>query len=279
MRTLYSLLLAILSISALAQDITGKWTTTTNQYRREAYIGNDFFFIEVYYGDTQIKMHDSFLYMQVNGDQMKRSPQPLKNDFEVRTYTIEEVSQDQLKISENGESTTVTWQNINHEIPDRSPVNYDEYYFNGAIACVSKEGNAGPNNCLNFKKIDMNTTRTEIESMFGEPYQVVEQEGVDNFVYLVPDQEQDSPYFVIMYDEDETPKMLQLTGNIIDDEYAFSGIRLGDAATYIRKRLGEPSRTTEVENGLLLWDYSPFPISFELKGGRVYSIRLSQYEN
>lgn len=272
-------LLLITNFSLNAQNIIGKWVTTSDNYRREAYIGSDYFFIETYYGDTQIKMFESYLYMSIDGETMRRSPRPLhEQPKEVSTYHIDKITKDELIITDVSNKKQTIWTNVDHKAPDKKVLNYNEFYFNGAIACTSEQAETDYNNCLNFKKVNMKTTRKEIEGMFGKPYQVIEQNGEDNYVYLISDQEQDSPYFVIIYDGENTPKTLQLSGNTIGDEYAFSGIRLGDAGTYVKKRLGEPSKSTKIDENMILWSFAPFPISIELKGGLVYSIRLNEYE-
>lgn len=85
------------------------------------------------------------------------------------------------------------------------------------------------------------------------------------------------PYWVIGFDDDRRVVSIQLTGDKRVDEYTFSSLRLGDPDSRVRKVLGEPTETQPVPAiGAEMWSWRPYPISLEIKDGRVYSMRVSQ---
>ncbi len=89
----------------------------------------------------------------------------------------------------------------------------------------------------------------------------------------------DNPPFFVVSVVDERIAALQVSGPADTtglDNLSFSGIGLGSTAEQVRKRFGAPLRTTtgstpESE----MWSYAPWPFSFEIAGGKVTSVRIS----
>jgi hypothetical protein len=85
------------------------------------------------------------------------------------------------------------------------------------------------------------------------------------------------PYWVIGFDEDRRVVSIQLTGDKRIDRYTFSSLRLGDPESRVHRILGEPTEKQEVSKvGAEMWSWRPYPVTLEIKDGRVYSMRVSQ---
>jgi hypothetical protein len=84
------------------------------------------------------------------------------------------------------------------------------------------------------------------------------------------------PYWVIGFDRQRVIS-IQITGDLLVDQYAFSSIRVGDPESRVLLLLGPPEFSQPVSQvGGDMWGYSPYPVTFEIKNGRVYSMRVSE---
>ncbi len=150
----------------------------------------------------------------------------------------------------------------------------DQFYFNGSIGCVSTNNQIDFNNCLNFGSVSILSSIEEIESLIGKPYTTVKKEGTDYFIYLIPSDLETSPYLAVSLNENGYLNTIQLTGDKSFDNFAFSGIRLGDYFTMVENRLGKPSSIQSLDEQTEIWSYYPHHISIEIKDKLVYSIKL-----
>ena len=72
---------------------------------------------------------------------------------------------------------------------------------------------------------------------------------------------------------------MQFTGDSTPLPLDFSGLRLGDPTTRVLAQLGPPETRGEFDDSAMglkgeWWDWGSNAISFEIIGGRIYSIRL-----
>lgn len=163
--------------------------------------------------------------------------------------------------------------------PELAP---NEFRRAGAtLACVTSEEPEGPSGmrgCLRMGPLQIGMSLFEVSRELGEPYRVVEQGGATLRVYVISvDVPPNSPlpYWVVGF-RDGRVSSIQMTGERGDDGLAFSSIRLGDPKARVVEILGEPYMTRDVDDVKAeFWGYSPFPISLEVKAGKVYSIRIS----
>lgn len=153
-------------------------------------------------------------------------------------------------------------------------------YLNGSIACVTTsipDPEEGYLDCLHIGDVRMKMKAKGIEKIFGEPYQVIDNENTQSRIYLLPTDGDKYPYLVVTYKKNKVDA-IQLTGVSTTIDIDFSSIRLGDNEAVVKEILGPPSDISEVEqiNGIK-WSYNPFPISIEFIDTKVYSIRI--YDN
>lgn len=155
----------------------------------------------------------------------------------------------------------------------------DHFLYTGStIACLSNQVDvpeSGYLNCLHIGDIQMEMTLDEVETRLGKPYDVMKNEENENRIYVLPASDDlPVPYVVVTYVNDKVDA-IQLTGVGTDSNLDFSSLQLGDNIEIVKKRLGSPSGTSEVQdiNGIK-WTYYPFPISIEFVKDKVYSIRI-----
>ena len=143
------------------------------------------------------------------------------------------------------------------------------------------EGEMPPwRDCLRIGPVRIGETLRDVAMRFGRAGKEVRQGPVTLRVWPVQmdvPAGTSLPYWVIGFDEDRRVVSIQLTGDKPLDRYAFSSLRLGDSESQVRRVLGEPAERQEVPGvGAEMWSWRPYPVSFEIKDGRVYSMRVSQ---
>ena len=70
---------------------------------------------------------------------------------------------------------------------------------------------------------------------------------------------------------------LQVTGPSAAKEYGFNHVELGATTDTLVSYFGQPNHVEPTElKDTELWNYPPWPFSFEVKGGHVTSIRISE---
>lgn len=142
-------------------------------------------------------------------------------------------------------------------------------------------GADGP--CMRTGPVVLGLPRKEAEALLGRPLTTIEDRGDAVFIYPLtwsgaPEASDLLAYAAVAYDTKDQVKLLQLSGEKAPSagDWAFSAVRLGDPDTAVLASLGEPfSRSPVADNGAELWSYSPWAFSFEIKNGKVTSIRLS----
>jgi hypothetical protein len=155
----------------------------------------------------------------------------------------------------------------------------------GTLACItdapSAESQIPPyRDCLRIGPVRIGETLRDVAMRFGKAGKEVRQGPVTLRVWPVRmdvPAGTSLPYWVIGFDEDRHVVSIQLTGDKRVDEYTFSSLRLGDPESRVRRILGAPAEKQTIPSiGAEMWSWRPFPVSLEIKGGRVYSMRVSQ---
>jgi hypothetical protein len=155
----------------------------------------------------------------------------------------------------------------------------------GELACVGDgepvESQSPPyRECLQIGPVRIGESLRDVAMRFGRAGKEVRQGEVTLRVWpvrmdLPPGTS--LPYWVIGFDEDRRVVSIQLTGDKRIDRYTFSSLRLGDPESRVHRILGEPTEKQEVSKvGAEMWSWRPYPVTLEIKDGRVYSMRVSQ---
>ena len=166
--------------------------------------------------------------------------------------------------------------------PSTVPPRPDEFRgAGGGLVCISaaEAGKTPPDtydNCLHIGAIRVHQSVAEVEALLGPAAKdLVDSSGIVHRVYLLPEVAGGSAYFVVTFHAGEAVAV-QLTGTGAQEEYHLSSIRLGDAQERVVKVLGAAYSTSPVPRvEATLWSYTPWPVSFEIKAGRVYSMRVA----
>lgn len=137
--------------------------------------------------------------------------------------------------------------------------------------------------CMRTGPVVLGLPKKEAEESLGRPLTTIEDRGDTVFIYPLtwsgaPKTSDLLAYAAVAYDTQDLVKLIQLSGEKTPSagDWAFSAVRLGDPDTAVLAAVGEPfSRSPVTDNGAELWDYRPWAFSFEIKNGKVTSIRLS----
>jgi len=133
--------------------------------------------------------------------------------------------------------------------------------------------------CLQIGPVQIGETLRTVSMKFGKARKTVKRGEVTERLYPIAlnvPPGQPVPYWVIGFDRQRVIS-IQITGNLRVDEYAFSSIRVGDPESRVLLLLGPPEFSQPLPQvGGDMWGYSPYPVTFEIKNGRVYSMRVSE---
>jgi hypothetical protein len=156
-------------------------------------------------------------------------------------------------------------------------------YSAGHLACVAG-GNPSVQapsylDCLRIGPIRVGDTLRTVSMKFGKARQTVNRGPVTERVYPISlniPAGQPVPYWVIGF-EGQRVVFIQISGNISVEQYAFSSIRVGDPESKLLQQFGPAEVTRPVPQiGAVMWGYKPYPVTFEIKNGRVFSMRVSE---
>jgi hypothetical protein len=156
-------------------------------------------------------------------------------------------------------------------------------YSGGELTCVSGIESAGQEppylDCLQIGPVQIGETMRTVSMKFGKARKTVKRGAVTERLYpinLNVAVGQPVPYWVVGF-EGQRVISIQITGDVRVDQYAFSSIRIGDPESKLLKLFGPAGFTEPVPQiGAVMWGYSPYPVTFEMKNGRVYSMRVSE---
>jgi outer membrane protein assembly factor BamE (lipoprotein component of BamABCDE complex) len=133
--------------------------------------------------------------------------------------------------------------------------------------------------CGQVGPLSLGMARADAEKVLGTPTTT---KSLGNNVFYVYSLQTDEAhqmvtFAVVAYDSARRVRSIQLSGLPWPGAWSFADIRLGDPGPAVIARLGEPHGASPgSETGTLLWDYLPWTFSFEVKGARVSSIRVTE---
>lgn len=133
--------------------------------------------------------------------------------------------------------------------------------------------------CLKIGPVYVGLTLRDVAMKFGKASKEVRQGGQILRVYPIRLQATPGaplPYWVIGF-EGQRVVSVQLTGDRAVTEFPFSSIHIGEPAARVIEVLGEPAHKQAAPNiSGEMWIYSPLPVTFEIKNGRVYTMRVAE---
>lgn len=156
-------------------------------------------------------------------------------------------------------------------------------YSGGELNCISGVESAGQEppylDCLQIGPVRIGETLRTVSMKFGKARQMVNRGPVTERVYPISlnvPAGQRVPYWVVGF-EGQRVISIQITGDLRVEQHAFSSIRLGDPESKVLRLFGPAGVSEPVPQiGGVMWGYSPYPVTFEIKNGRVYSMRVSE---
>ncbi|WP_244423406.1 hypothetical protein [Bradyrhizobium sp. ORS 375] len=132
--------------------------------------------------------------------------------------------------------------------------------------------------CMRLGPLVVGDAAATATAALGQPHRTLKQpQDKVAWIYFVGQREH-YPYFVVTVAADKIVA-LQVTGDgtTTAPGYELSTVGLGATTDDLVAVFGQPSHFEPSElKGVELWTYPPHPFSFELKGGRVMSIRINQ---
>lgn len=152
----------------------------------------------------------------------------------------------------------------------------------GALACVTGSAEAQDPPylaCLRIGPVRIGQTMRDVAMRFGKAGKEIRQGDIVLRVWPVRldvPAGTSLPYWVIGF-EGQRVVSIQLTGKRRVEQFTFSSLRLGDSEARVLEILGPPAEMRDVpEAGAVMWNWRPFPVTLELKDGRVFSMRVSE---
>lgn len=156
-------------------------------------------------------------------------------------------------------------------------------YVDGELKCISSDEAVGNGpafiDCLAIGPVRIGDSLRTVAMKFGKARQAAQRGNVTERVYPIDvgvPAGQRVPYWVIGFDGQKVIS-IQITGHIPVNQYSLSSIRIGDRESKLRERFGPAGFTQAVPriNGIM-WGYPPYPVTFEITDGRIYSMRVSE---
>ncbi len=156
-------------------------------------------------------------------------------------------------------------------------------YSGGELNCISGVESAGQEppylDCLQIGPVRIGETLRTVSMKFGKARQATKRGSVTDRLYPIKGDVpagQPVPYWVIGF-EDQRVVSIQITGDLRVDQYAFSSLRLGDTEEKLLSKFGPAGFNQPAPriNGVML-GYSPYPVTFEIKDGKIYTMRVSE---
>jgi hypothetical protein len=128
--------------------------------------------------------------------------------------------------------------------------------------------------CLRMGPFVIGGDARTLASALGKPHQTMAQpKGANALMWFLGEREK-YPYLVATVLKGRIVA-LQVTGDAAAIGYGFNHVDLGDSTQTLAEHFGpafEISKSDQADTDL--WSYPPWPFSFEVKAGRVTSIRV-----
>lgn len=156
-----------------------------------------------------------------------------------------------------------------------------------SFGCVARAGLSPTGDplsqCLVLGPVKIGTSEAEVRMQLGAPFAELD-DGIGGVAYVhalswggAPEGSDPTTYLILSYDEAGNAKSIQLSGSERPSCcWQFSGLTVGDSSEAVIDALGVPfSRSDTGAHGASLWQYGPWPFSFEIAAGVVSSIRIN----
>jgi hypothetical protein len=115
-----------------------------------------------------------------------------------------------------------------------------------------------------------------VTKALGAPHRSLAQPNEATASVYFLEQAGNYPYFVATVSKNRIVA-LQVTGPVAAKGFSFNHVDLGATTDTLRQYFGQPNHLEPSgEKDTDLWTYNPWPFSFEVKGGRVTSIRIAE---
>ena len=130
--------------------------------------------------------------------------------------------------------------------------------------------------CLHMGPFVIGDSVQALKTALGTPHRTLPQpNGTLAWLYFL-EQENRHPYFVAIVSKDRIVA-LQVTGTVAAKGYSFNHVDLGVTTDTLVQHFGQPNHLEpSEEKDTELWAYRPWPFSFEVREGRVTSIRINE---
>ena len=131
------------------------------------------------------------------------------------------------------------------------------------------------NACLRMGPLGIGGDAKSVASVLGPPHRTLPQPNDATALIYFLEAAERLPYFAATVQKDKIV-VLQVSGAATAKDYTFNHIKLGDGTDTLVKHFG-PAKQVK-PSGLKntdLWDYPPWPFSFEVTNGRVTSVRIN----
>jgi hypothetical protein len=129
--------------------------------------------------------------------------------------------------------------------------------------------------CQRMGSLGVGISEASLKAVLGEPQRKMPQaNNASAYVYFV-DKPGQYPYLAATVNANRVVA-LQISGEAPTAAYSFNQINLGDGTEKLLAQFGSPFHVGP--SGLEktdLWTYGPWPFSFEVRGDRVTSIRIT----
>ena len=130
--------------------------------------------------------------------------------------------------------------------------------------------------CLHMGPFVVGDDAQTATKVLGTPHRTISQpnEAVASIYFL--ESMDRFPYLVVTVSKKRIVA-LQVTGPAAAKGYGFNHVELGMTTAELLQYFGQPYHLEpSSEKDTDLWTYNPWPFSFEVKGGRVTSIRIAE---
>lgn len=128
--------------------------------------------------------------------------------------------------------------------------------------------------CMHMGPFVVGGDARTLASVLGAPHETMAQpKGAKALMWFLGQRGQ-YPYFVATVLKGRIVA-LQVTGEAPAKDYAYNHVSLGDSTQTLAEHFGSAFSVTKSDQpDTDLWSYPPWPFSFEVKAGRVTSIRI-----
>lgn len=151
----------------------------------------------------------------------------------------------------------------------------------GKLRCMAGSSELPPPAlaCLRIGPVGVGDSLRDVAMIFGKERQSAQRGAVTERVYPIDvgvAAGQRVPYWVIGF-EGQRAVSVQITGDLPVPGHAFSGLRIGDPEAMVTKQFGAPGHSQPIPQiGGTMLAYPPYPVTFEIRNGRIYSMRVSE---